>query len=100
MEDKHEWKAAKEKTPEKDPMGQLPGQPHVEYFSTELYGGGPQHSHLPTQGVSHVYFDNRLHFVTLSPIHRAPPAFSGKLLCRDHYALWNPIAWFNPSEFL
>ncbi|KAF9520201.1 GMC oxidoreductase [Hydnum rufescens UP504] len=52
MEDKPEWKAAKEKNPEKDPMGQLPGQPHVEYFSTELYGGGPQHSDLPIKGES------------------------------------------------
>jgi hypothetical protein len=55
MEEKPEWKAAKEKNPEKDPMGQLPGQPHIEYFSTELYGGGPQHPHFPTQvGVSRV----------------------------------------------
>jgi len=48
MEDIPEWKEAKEKNPDVDPMGQKPGQPHVEYFSTELYGGGPQHVHLPT----------------------------------------------------
>ncbi|KAF9509379.1 GMC oxidoreductase [Hydnum rufescens UP504] len=49
MKEKPEWKAAKEKNPEKDPMGQLPGQPHIEYFSTELYGGGPQHPHFPNE---------------------------------------------------
>lgn len=30
MKDKPEWKEALEKNPNVDPMGQLPGQPHVE----------------------------------------------------------------------
>ncbi|KAF8317355.1 hypothetical protein DL93DRAFT_2076961 [Clavulina sp. PMI_390] len=44
-----EYKEAIAKNPNVDPTGQRPDQPHVEYFSTELYGGGPQHIHLPTK---------------------------------------------------
>ena len=36
MKDKPEWKAALEKNPAVDPMGQLPGQPHVECQSFQM----------------------------------------------------------------
>jgi choline dehydrogenase-like flavoprotein len=67
LEDDPEWKAAKAANPDVDPLGQSANQPHIECtyhltpilclsspyfwlkdFSTELYGGGPQHPHLPT----------------------------------------------------
>lgn len=62
-----EWNEALEKNPGVDPMNLSPNQPHIECeyiqailcppwhvltcccldFSTELYGGGPQHTDIP-----------------------------------------------------
>ena len=42
------WKEAqKEAAPGRDPMGLNSKQPHVEYFSTELYGGPKQYEDYP-----------------------------------------------------
>ncbi|MCJ1466557.1 hypothetical protein MMC07_005177 [Pseudocyphellaria aurata] len=41
------WKAAA-RAPGHDPMGQTPNQPHIEFFSTECYGGPPHvYTRLP-----------------------------------------------------
>ncbi|KAF9518484.1 GMC oxidoreductase [Hydnum rufescens UP504] len=77
MEDKPEWKAAKEKNPDKDPMGQLLGQPHIEYYSTELYAGGRQHPHLPTKA----------------------DVSDEKLLRNFNDALRTAVPWFRPPQF-
>lgn len=42
-----EWNEALQESNEKDPMGAENGMPHVEYFTTECYGGGPQHVDKP-----------------------------------------------------
>ena len=47
-----EWREAKAKAGGKDPVGAEKGMPHVEYFYSELYGGGPQHVHQPGPGES------------------------------------------------
>lgn len=46
MKDKPEWKNAKTHG-NLDPIGQRPDQAHIEYFTTECYGGGPQHVDKP-----------------------------------------------------
>lgn len=48
------WEAAKSKQQCSDPTGQLPTQPHVEFFNSELYLVPPD---LPSQGQSngHVF---------------------------------------------
>lgn len=47
-----EWREAKAKAGGKDPVGAEKGMPHVEFFYSELYGGGPQHVHQPGPGES------------------------------------------------
>ncbi len=47
-----EWVEAKRQAGGKDPVGAENGMPHVEYFYSELYGGGPQHVHQPSPGES------------------------------------------------
>ena len=47
-----EWKEALAKSGGRDPMGADKGMPHIEYFWSEVYGGGPQHADFPTGGES------------------------------------------------
>lgn len=42
------WEKAKKKAaPDRDAMGLTRGQPHIELFNAELYGGGPQFTDFP-----------------------------------------------------
>lgn len=52
LEDNEEWKEALKLNDGKDPMGADNGTPHVEYFWSEVYGGGPQHVDQPQDGQS------------------------------------------------
>lgn len=47
LEDSELWQEAQKKAPDgRDPMLLTPKQPHVEYWNTELYGGGPNFTGL------------------------------------------------------
>jgi choline dehydrogenase-like flavoprotein len=48
LKDSELWQEAQKKAPKgRDPMRLTNKQPHVEYWNTELYGGGPQFTDFP-----------------------------------------------------
>lgn len=48
LKDEPLWQEAQKKAaPGRDPMGLTPSQPHIEFFTTELYGGPKQYDKYP-----------------------------------------------------
>lgn len=65
LQDSPLWTSAATSNPHRDPMGNLPNQPQIEIWNTELYGGPKQYADFPVQS-KHVFAACPLTLRTLS----------------------------------